>query len=117
MTWRELWHSSIAPLFPTRGLRALATALELSDDYLLRGQTTRDDGTGSCNGCCPIMLALCDGEQLSVMEAEKRFARLIKAMGYPIQIGGFTIGWDTHEITDAELLATVRETLATREPA
>jgi hypothetical protein len=48
--WRQVWRKGVAPLMPTKGLEALAIALENDDPRLIQGHTTSPPPLQSVQG-------------------------------------------------------------------
>ena len=80
--WRKVWRQGIVPQLTLGGLKGLLRALEQDSSRLITGATTSPPplqcmANEPVRACCPLCLALLDGNQphaISVGMLEERFA-------------------------------------------
>ncbi len=75
--WRKVWRAG-APLLPTAGLKALATALETDDPALVQGMTTEPPplqllANWTCEKACVVGYTGWKGEGLTTIEEVESF--------------------------------------------
>jgi hypothetical protein len=80
-SWKQVWRDGIAPILPTAGLEALATALETDDPRLVQGATTTPPPLlcvqdWPVEACCALGFCGWQGDGLSTVgQVEEFFAK------------------------------------------
>lgn len=125
-SWRMVWRKGVAPLLPTKGLEALAAALENDSPQLIQGGTTCPPPLNSCKdwppeGACGIGYCGWQGRDLeTVGQVDEFFADVCFQAGLnagePAFARWWTNAWDETPRKEliAMMLPEVRRTLEMR---